>query len=261
MNGSKSKSQGFTLLELVAVLMVLSIVFGLSLPAVQQVRETARQTSCQNRLKQQSLALLLHESSFRSLPAGAAYQTNHAWSARILPFLEQGSLYERFNFGLAWNAPDNTPYAQADLSVFHCPSSWKDYSGRTDYCGIRGSSYNTTVNLGKNGVLFPIGRDERPVKLRDIKDGTSHTMAIAEGVALSERSHGFWASGLNCIGHDNGGINNREGGFDEIASLHPGGAYSAFVDGSTRFIHQSVPLSEIAAMCVRDDGLIAEYSH
>lgn len=246
--------RGFTLIELFAALFIIAILSGLLLPAVQQARETSRRASCLNRLKQQSLALQGFESSYKHLPAGAEPQTLHAWSSRVLPFLEQGTLYGQFDFKSRWDSVRNRLASRSSLEVYKCPSSWKDYPGASDYSGIRGSSHNARMDLGRNGTLFPLRGKTQGIRLSEITDGTSHTLVIAEAVALGEESNGFWASGLNCIGHDDGSINNRKGSRDEIASLHPGGANVAFADGSTRFLSQSLALRVIGALCTRSNG-------
>lgn len=244
---------GFTLVELTVVIAILGILIGLLLPAVQQAREAARRITCGNNLKQLGLALLQFESSFKSLPAGAEAVTLHSWSSRILPYLEQGVLYQRIDFKAAWDAPSNVIWTRQNLSLFTCPSSWKSYAGLTDYSGISGSSHRASQNIGRNGTLFPLDLNERPVTIASIIDGTSNTIAISECIALSEINHGYWSSGANCLGHDEGSINNRRGSLDEIASLHPGGANAVFAGGSVRFLSEKMSLDVVAALCTRNN--------
>ena len=254
MSNANKSNNGFTLVELLVVISILSLLIGLTLPAVQQIREAARRTQCGNNIRQQSLAILNFESSFETLPAGATEVNLHSWGSQILPQLEQENLFSKIDFEQAWNAPDSYQWTHKQLPIFRCPTSWKTYAGCTDYAGIRGSSNNTTKDLGFNGCLYPVAGRFRPVTFASITDGTSNTIVIAEAIAITEEQNGFWANGKNCIGHDDGPINNRNGGQDEIASLHPGGAQVAFVDGSVHFLNEQLSLDVISSLCTRNNS-------
>ncbi len=257
---STQTRRGFTLLELLGVISILGILMGLLLPAVQQAREAARRINCGNNLKQQGLALQHFESTFKFFPAGAEADTLHSWSTRVLPYLEQDGLYQRIDFKAAWDTPKNAAWTRQNLSVFTCPSSWKNYAGSTDYCGISGSSHKATGDIGRNGILFPLDRGERPIAISSITDGTSNTIAIAEAIAITEDNYGFWSCGAHCLSHDEGSINNRRGSLDEIASLHPGGAHAVFADGSVHFLSESLTLEIVAALCTRNSQeVVSDY--
>ena len=118
---SRAKRSAFTLVELLVVIAIIGILVGLLLPAVQAAREAARRMSCQNNMKQQSLAIMNYESAFRVFPPAYIAQTRHpnrdpltfdgpngfAWGALILPQLEQNPLHQQMNFSLpSWTNPN-----------------------------------------------------------------------------------------------------------------------------------------------------------
>src|SRR4051812_23531755 len=111
----------FTLIELLVVIAVIAVLVGLLLPAVQQSREAARRSECSNHLKQISLGIHNFEDAQQTLPSSRLGPQHATWFVQILPYIEQGNLYN------AWNLA-NTYYVQpstvrtAQVGAFSCPS-------------------------------------------------------------------------------------------------------------------------------------------
>lgn len=93
--------RGFTLVELLVVIAIIGILIALLLPAVQAAREAARRAQCANNLKQIGLALHNFENTFRRFPVGQPDDDNdnYAWSAYLLPFVEQQPMYDTLTSG------------------------------------------------------------------------------------------------------------------------------------------------------------------
>ncbi len=133
-----SLRRGFTLVELLVVIAIIAVLVSLLMPAVQQAREAARRSSCQNNLKQIGLALHNYHDTFKVFPPGwttnyAAYRSidaNHStwgWPTMILSQLEQSARYLALKpgaepFTVSMLNPNKVREAQRPLPIFLCPS-------------------------------------------------------------------------------------------------------------------------------------------
>ena len=254
--------RAFTLVELLVVIAIIGILIGMLLPAVQSVREAARRTVCLNNLKQIGLALQNYHSAHDAFPVGGTGwrgpwspdETQIAWSAFLLPYLEQGNVFQQIEFSEAFDSPANAAAADEILDVFICPSSLRgrqlsDGRGPCDYGGMFGERITGPNNPPKGLMVYG-----QAYSHRDIKDGSSHTIIIGED---SDFSDGQWINGRNIF--DQAFPINAAPGFEnDIRSRHPGGANVALADGSTHFLSESTELELLAALCTRAGG---ETSH
>jgi len=141
------QSRGFTLVELLVVIAIIGILIGMLLPAVQQVREAARRTTCANNLRQVGLAMQNYEGAFKHFPPGfsstptrngtvpsgefIAPSTWNAspgwgWGAHLLPFMEGKNIHDRIDFRSAIWSADQRDVIQTQIPVFLCPSASGD---------------------------------------------------------------------------------------------------------------------------------------
>ncbi len=201
---------GFTLIELLVVIAIIAVLIALLLPAVQAAREAARRAQCVNNLKQIGLAIANYESSNKSLPWGdGPWWTEFSANTLLLPYIEQGPIYNSINFGWSTTLPleggaANTSAVYAKISVFNCPSDGDrltDPNGHNNYVANVGSAPNSFYGGngptdGMNGPsagpfiyvgVIPGGTNENnqtgtSVPLAAIVDGTSNTAAFSERV-------------------------------------------------------------------------------
>jgi prepilin-type N-terminal cleavage/methylation domain-containing protein len=258
--------RGFTVVEMLVAIAIVGTLAALVVPAVQQAREVARRTRCQNNLREMCNALLGYEWVHGCLPAGRDAQNRwqHSWATAILPQLDQRDLLQQYDYFRAWNDPVSESVAQVNIAVFRCPSATGRWDGKTDYGGNYGSSLTGLTPGFQQGRAweagtFPpvhIGLSGRyrnsAVRLSEITDGTSQTFLVLEDADRPANEGGMWANGHNCFAHDSGRINSNVS--QEIFSRHPRGADALLADGSVRFLSESMETSVVGAMCTRAVG-------
>jgi prepilin-type N-terminal cleavage/methylation domain-containing protein len=196
---------GFTLIELLVVVAIIAVLTGLLLPAVQAARESGRRMHCANNLRQLGIAAHQHHDTHQHLPPGIGYYptaSNGAFGTyffHLLPFLEQGNLYERSSGRVPFPPPvgpstvyypgNNTVYGQS-VSVFLCPSD--PSVGPDGVVTINGVSFgaacyapNALVSAENDlttnpPASSPQGKARIPA---NFADGTSNTILHAEKYA------------------------------------------------------------------------------
>jgi len=237
---------------------------------VQAAREAARRAECQNHLRQIGIALHAYHDAHKQLPIGCVEKRvpktkpngrQLAWSAEILPQLEEPSLWQQVDFQSQYDSAANAPAAMKIVSVYLCPSTVRLASGREgafvggtslvtgnayraaaiDYGGIYGAAQ---ISPAANGVLLY----DRPVKFSDITDGTSHTLAVAEDTGRGWLQDGEWINGENIYDVSNL-INTQQ--HNEIFSDHVSGAMVLWCDGGATLLSEETGLSTLRTFCTR----------
>jgi len=249
------KKSGFTLIELLVVIAIIAVLISLLLPAVQSAREAARRAQCVNNLKQIGLAIHNYHSTNDALPpAGSSHVVNwssgtdvaNEWSmkARILPFMEQQTLYNACNFMLnpEWSWPggvdvggweaSNMTIRMIRVESFLCPSDLKkgnrnnrvynwgawDASQQSNYCENIGGNrwfYGGQPNgiayypgSSPNNSLVPNWNEaalRQTLNFTNVTDGLSMTAFVSEIVKGDGGSPDNASDGLGMFyNHPNG---------------------------------------------------------
>lgn len=195
--------RGFTLVELLVVIVIIGILVALLLPAVQSAREAGRRSACMNNVKQIMLAMHMHNDAKKGFPPCRTLTPGQfrGWMVDLLPFMEQSSRYDNYKFDKNFYAPENQPIVSLPLDVAICPSSPGDarkfemglFSKRFGTQGVAGDYFvnhllNSTsakaAGLTCNPcrpVLFVQGGEENQLHpLSKVTDGTSNVIFITE---------------------------------------------------------------------------------
>jgi prepilin-type processing-associated H-X9-DG protein/prepilin-type N-terminal cleavage/methylation domain-containing protein len=270
---------GLTLVELLVVIAIIGILIALLLPAVQAAREAARRTQCLNCEKQIGLALLFYEDSQGVFPYAHGYNGTYtwAWSALILPYIEEAAAYDQCNFDIGYNTVGNRQAIKQSFHFYQCPSAplnglvsccadipGMEDTGETNYAAI--SHHRRYTNFWGGGSGPPAKNEvgvmhyNSQVQMREIIDGTSKTFYVGEvdpdqddvfktdypsyctpscvvGSMWSNTNHITTFYGINAKDQNGLSLDWEKG---SINSHHPGGANFLFVDGHVRFFSESV---------------------
>jgi prepilin-type N-terminal cleavage/methylation domain-containing protein len=202
---NKKSRSGFTLLELLVVIAILAVLLALLLPAVQKVRDMAVRLSCANNLKQMGLAMHQYHDAHSRLPTGVSLSSTAdyyalSWHSRLLPWLEQETIWRRIQEAYRISPTDLTIAPPHDVGftkqpIFGCPADsrqrriWvKDGQPHaiTSYQGIQGLD-----RYHRDGLFFV----ESNLSLVQIPDGTSNTLLVGERPASVDFRNGWWYIG------------------------------------------------------------------
>jgi prepilin-type N-terminal cleavage/methylation domain-containing protein/prepilin-type processing-associated H-X9-DG protein len=287
--------RGFSLIELLVVMGILSILLGLLLSAIQKARASVQKTQCADRLRQIGLALHNYHDNQKALPPGMSLNADAgaypylSWNARVLPYLEQEAMWRETAaaFRNDRNFAHDPPQSNLNrmLPAFICPAdpraqniaycvSRNLWVAFTSYLGVEGT------NLKKlDGVFFI----DSQIRLVEITDGTSNTIMVGERPPSADNRFGWWYAGIgqlntgsgdmvlgvreflatdepcptHTINHFQPGSDNNICDFLHFWSYHPGGANFCFADGSVRFLSYSVdPI--MPALATRGGGEVVE---
>ena len=96
----------------------------LIMPTYSHATPAARRNVCANYLKQIALGLHYYRATFGCLPPPYLSDKNgkpmHSWRVLVLPYLNHGDFYRRYNSNEPWNGPRNSKLA-AWLKIYVCP--------------------------------------------------------------------------------------------------------------------------------------------
>jgi prepilin-type processing-associated H-X9-DG protein/prepilin-type N-terminal cleavage/methylation domain-containing protein len=293
----KVSRTAFTLVEILVVVAIIGLLVALLFPAIMASRVAADRTRCSNQIHQIGIALLKYEGVHKVLPPGYVSKVDAdgndtgpgwGWGSMILPEMEEGSVWRVIHFELPIEHPLNAVRV-ASLPGFFCPAdftkrTWQAKSRDTvgnplnlicevaaaNYVGMFGTS---EPGVDGDGIFFR----NSAVALKQITDGTSHTIAVGE--RAHQLGEATWTGAVTnavlfpeenntasqpapensagmVLGHAGEGIGpgGKGGDVNQFYSLHGAGANFLFADGHVRFLPADMDYKKYLALATRAGG-------
>lgn len=169
-----TQTSGFTLVELLVVIAIIALLVALLLPAVGAARESGRRISCTNNMRNLGIAVHSHVSAKGAFPPASQFRiggaftktsppdpARHSMITFLLPYFEQGNVFDRFNMDFDWNDSRysrNEQNAKQHLGgILICPSApgGREDKHVSDYNGA--NRIDPTVSSGI-GAMIRSGR-------------------------------------------------------------------------------------------------------
>ena len=131
---------GFTLLELLVVVAIIAVLAGMLLPAVNMVRNNAKQTICMNNQRMMPMACVTYSNDWEGYLPYSSTLDGTPWNVTLNDYLETGGRV-------------NTASTAKASKVFMCPMDPRPYSA-TLTSAPRSYSF---VNLDESDPAAPSG--------------------------------------------------------------------------------------------------------
>lgn len=158
-------------ISVIVVLMLIVLVIGLTMPAVEQTRQEARRSHSKYNLKQIGLAVHNYHDAHKCLPPGGVIREDdvalHGWITMLLPYFDQNDDYLRINYQVPWDQDRNRAVLEQSRSLFLIPGNFSRFTSQ---------GYGLTNYLGNPNLLY---RNSN-VTFEQMSNGTSHTWLAGE---------------------------------------------------------------------------------
>ena len=248
-----SRVEGFTLVELLVVIAIIGVLVGLTIPAVQAVRSSARQTTCLNNQKQITTAAKSFETTMGYLPfhMNTYSNTKGCWVIPILPHIGQSALWTVWEQG-----KNDTRYVT--LTELVCPDQPEKKKQEAGMTYVANCGYSGQENDGNGVMALHLGAfvpsTSKKSMTAKMKDGASYTVFFTENLnatnwkTTNRNQYGvLWAKSRTTDAYP--------------SSYHPQhGFNTAFADGSVRYLNRSIEYLLYCQLLAPDDRKAAKFN-
>ena len=163
----RSQRHAFTLVELLVVIAIIGILVAITLPAINQVRTTARANTCRSNLRQIAIGVT-SQAMARDGKLPAQWRTanpmpweNFSWAVDVLPELDNGNVRDGLDLEQLPFSERNQAISSISISIFECPATPGSPRNITRLKMAGGGAELTGISAGArdyvavHDVLFP----------------------------------------------------------------------------------------------------------
>jgi len=244
-------------------------------------------------MKQVGLAIQLYHDAQAILPTGGgttqfAGLWNFEWSALILPFIEGGNVAAKVDFNYPYDSTQNQAVIKTFIATYQCPSSAPaklstcsrlipgiEDAAPTRYAAIYTSNnapyalWTSATQYTRNKLYTGCIFSDSAIRLRDVTDGTSQTLIVAERDSYPDDDPWKATSGPDYCPNQTCELSNVWAGVarvttyfginkaryysdSDVMSQHPGGANFTFVDAHVSFLNETISQTTLTALTTRN---------
>jgi beta-lactamase regulating signal transducer with metallopeptidase domain len=226
-----------------------------------QVKEelTGLSKESASHIKQILLALHNYHNQHGSFPPPVLYgkdnkggEHSHSWRVALLPYLDQVKLYESYHFDEAWNSAANIEVLAKMPEVYRAPGETPTdfHSAYVVFVGQMLDDDKKLPTLQKLQTLFS---SKSGVRIRDIYDGTSNTLAVIE--TKMDGKHAIPWTEPKDLSYD------PAAELPKLGGVCKGGFWIGTADGAAHFLADTVKESTIRELISPCSGGVLEGFH
>jgi prepilin-type N-terminal cleavage/methylation domain-containing protein/prepilin-type processing-associated H-X9-DG protein len=210
---------GFTLVELLVVVVIIGVLVALVMPAVMSARRTAQRAKCVNYLREIVQATIAYENNKQKFPGAISsgpQNSTRTWVVEILPYIGRDDVFQTWRRG---------PGQVVQINQFACPN---DTDALANTAAL---SYVANLNLFRDVRNQP---PQSRISMSDVK-AAGRTPMFSEKLGsgpwnttndISKLTFQWPATTANAT----------IGSSKCVTSNHQGGSHIAFGDGSVAFV-------------------------
>jgi hypothetical protein len=146
------------------------VLYGGGVLGYLRFQDANQRVQSTNDLSQIGIALLDYEGTFGAFPPSAGRRQPkdppHSWRVAILPYIDQGGLYNQYNFSEPWDGPNNKRFLEQMPKLYALPAAGKSAPPDATY-------YQMFVGKATIG-------EGRGARMSNLVHGSANTLLVVE---------------------------------------------------------------------------------